>query len=49
MAVPKGHAGLLAYVSDFIGVAKASGLVQQAIDRAGLRGIQVASGKGEKQ
>ena len=29
MAVPKGHAGRLAYVSEFIEEAKASGLVQR--------------------
>ncbi len=42
MAVPKGQAGRLAYISEFIEQAKASGLVQQAIDRAGVRGVQVA-------
>ena len=42
MAVPKGQAGRLAYISEFIEEAKASGLVQQAIARAGLRGVQVA-------
>jgi polar amino acid transport system substrate-binding protein len=42
IAVPKGQAGRLAYVSDFIEEAKASGLVQQAVERAGLRGVQVA-------
>jgi polar amino acid transport system substrate-binding protein len=42
MAVPKGQAGRLAYISEFIEEAKASGLVQQAIERAGLRGVQVA-------
>jgi polar amino acid transport system substrate-binding protein len=40
--VPKGNAGRLAYVSEFIEEAKASGLVQQTIERAGLRGVQVA-------
>jgi len=40
--VPKGHAGRLAYVSEFIEEAKASGLVQQTIERGGLRGVQVA-------
>ena len=34
--VPKGHAGRLAYVSEFIKEAKASGLVQQTIERNGL-------------
>jgi len=42
MAVPKGHAERLAYISDFIEEAKASGLVQRTIERAGLRGVQVA-------
>lgn len=42
MAVPKGQAGRLAYISEFIEEAKASGLVQQAIERAGVRGVQVA-------
>jgi polar amino acid transport system substrate-binding protein len=42
LVVPKGQAGRLAYVSGFIEDAKASGLVQQAIERAGLRGVQVA-------
>lgn len=42
MVVPKGKAGWLAYVSEFVEEAKASGLVQKAIDRAGPRGTQVA-------
>jgi polar amino acid transport system substrate-binding protein len=42
MAVPKGQTGRLAYISDFIEEAKASGLVQRAIERAGVRGVQVA-------
>ena len=44
--VPKGNAGHIAYVSDFIEEAKATGLVKQTIDQANLRGLQVApSGK----
>ena len=43
MAVPKSQAGRLAYISEFIEEAKASGLVQRAIERAGLRGYQVVS------
>jgi hypothetical protein len=35
----------LAYISEFIEQAKASGLVQQAIERAGLPGYKVASAK----
>jgi polar amino acid transport system substrate-binding protein len=42
MATPKGHPGWLAYISDFVEQAKASGLVQQAIEHAGVRGVQVA-------
>jgi polar amino acid transport system substrate-binding protein len=42
MAVPKGQTGLHSYVSEFIENAKASGVVQRAIERAGMRGAQVA-------
>ena len=42
IAVPKEHPGRLAYITDFIEEAKASGLVQQAIEKAGLRGVQIA-------
>jgi polar amino acid transport system substrate-binding protein len=42
MVVPKGQAGRATYLSEFIEEAKASGLVKQAIERAGLRGVQVA-------
>ncbi|HEY6256879.1 MAG TPA: transporter substrate-binding domain-containing protein [Xanthobacteraceae bacterium] len=42
MAVPKDQAGRLDYISAFIEEAKASGLVQRAIERAGERGIEVA-------
>ncbi len=42
IAMPKGQAGRLAYISEFIEEAKASGLVQRAIERAGLRGVRVA-------
>lgn len=40
--VPKGHAGRIAYFSEFIEEAKASGLMKRAIDASGLRGVQVA-------
>ncbi|MEA2907856.1 MAG: polar amino acid transport system substrate-binding protein [Alphaproteobacteria bacterium] len=43
MVVPKGKAGWLAYVTEFVEEAKASGLVQKAIDRAGPRGVTVAT------
>src|SRR5262245_13612472 len=42
VVVPKNQAGRLAYINEFVEEAKASGLVQQAIDRAGPRGVQVA-------
>ena len=40
--VPKGNGGRIAYMSDFIEEAKATGLVKQTIDQANLRGVQVA-------
>jgi polar amino acid transport system substrate-binding protein len=43
MAVAMGQAARLAYISEFIEQAKASGLVQQAIERAGLPGYKVAT------
>ena len=42
IVVPKGNTGRLAFVSEFVEQAKASGLVQRAIERADLRGVQVA-------
>ena len=42
MAVPKDQAGRLAYISEFLEVAKSSGLVQRAIERAGEHGMEVA-------
>ena len=42
MAVAKGHAGRLAYLSAFAEDAKISGLVQRAIERASWSGIRVA-------
>jgi polar amino acid transport system substrate-binding protein len=44
-ALPKGHPGALAYVSDFIEKAKASGLVEKSIESAGLHGVNVAPAK----
>ena len=40
--LPKGNAGRLAYINDFIEEAKASGLVKQIIQRHGLEGVQAA-------
>jgi polar amino acid transport system substrate-binding protein len=42
MAVPKGQAGRLAYISEFVELAKASGLVKSAIEHVGVRGVEVA-------
>ena len=42
MVVPKGQTARLAYITEFIEQAKASGLMQQAIERSGLPGHQVA-------
>ena len=42
VAVPKGKPAALAYVSEFIEEAKASGLVRKALDEMGLKTSQVA-------
>jgi polar amino acid transport system substrate-binding protein len=42
IALPKGRAAGLAYVSGFVADAKASGLVAEAIAHAGLRGVNVS-------
>lgn len=42
MVVPKGKADWLAYANEFVEEAKASGTVQQFIDRGGSRGVTVA-------
>jgi polar amino acid transport system substrate-binding protein len=42
IAIPKGQAGRLAYLNEFVEQAKSLGLVQEAIERANLRGVQVA-------
>ena len=42
MAVPKGQTARLAYIAEFVEEAKASGLVQRAIEGANVRGVQVA-------
>jgi polar amino acid transport system substrate-binding protein len=42
MAVPKDQASRLAYISEFLDAAKSSGLVKQAIERAGEHGMEVA-------
>ncbi len=43
VALPKRRTASVAYVSDFIEQAKASGVVRQAIERAGLHGVRVSS------
>ena len=45
MVVSKNQAARLAYISEFIEQAKSSGLVQQAIEHAGLPGYKVAPTK----
>jgi polar amino acid transport system substrate-binding protein len=45
MVVPTGQTGRLSYISEFIEQAKASGLVQKAIERSGVPGHQVAPAK----
>jgi polar amino acid transport system substrate-binding protein len=42
MVVPKGKAEWLAYINEFVEEAKASGGVQQFIERGGTRGVTVA-------
>jgi polar amino acid transport system substrate-binding protein len=42
VAVPKGHAGWLAYINEFIEDAKASGLVNRMIETLAMQGVQVA-------
>jgi polar amino acid transport system substrate-binding protein len=41
IAVPKGNAGRLAYIKEFLDDLKRSGSLQRVIDDAGLRGIEV--------
>jgi hypothetical protein len=48
MVVPKGKAGWLTYVNEFVEEAKVSGLVQNAIDRIGPRGLTVPPPGDEK-
>jgi polar amino acid transport system substrate-binding protein len=42
IVIAKGNAGRLAYINEFVEEAKASGLVQRAIDRVGPAGARVA-------
>jgi polar amino acid transport system substrate-binding protein len=42
MAVPKGHAGRLAYINEFIEDSKASGLMNQIIETLTMQGVRVA-------
>ncbi len=44
LAVPKGSSDLLRSIDEFMIEAKRSGLVERAIERAGLRGAQMAPG-----
>ncbi len=43
LVVPKGQTARLAYMSEFVEDAKASGVLQRAIDRAGQPGFSVAA------
>lgn len=43
IALPKGRPAALAYVSDFVEQAKASGAVGRAINTSGIRGVRVAA------
>lgn len=49
VVVPKGHPGWLAYVTEFVEDAKASGLVQKVLDRDGTFAFQVAPAGDQKQ
>jgi polar amino acid transport system substrate-binding protein len=42
MVVPKGKADRLAHVNEFVEQAKATGALQQFIERSGTRGVTVA-------
>jgi polar amino acid transport system substrate-binding protein len=42
IAMPKNKPGWLAYISEFVDEAKASGLVQRVIESTGAHGLQVA-------
>jgi polar amino acid transport system substrate-binding protein len=42
IAVRKNQPGRVAYISEFVEEAKATGLVKRAIERAGVRGVEVA-------
>jgi polar amino acid transport system substrate-binding protein len=42
MALRKGQAGRLSYISEFVEEAKTDGLIQRVIERDGLRGFQVS-------
>jgi polar amino acid transport system substrate-binding protein len=44
IAMPKNKPGWLAYISEFVHEAKASGLVQRVINSTGAHGLQVAPG-----
>ena len=41
VALRKGQTGRLAYISEFVEEAKASGMIKLAIERGGLRGFRV--------
>ena len=45
IAVPKGHAGRLAYLTEFLENIKRSGEMQRLVNEAGLRGVEVGDTK----
>jgi polar amino acid transport system substrate-binding protein len=47
LVVRQGQTARLSYLTEFVEQAKASGLIQQAIDRSGLPGHQVAGAKAD--
>jgi len=45
IAVPKGNAGRLSFVTEFLSGMKRSGAMQRLVNEAGLRGVEVAEEK----
>jgi polar amino acid transport system substrate-binding protein len=45
VAVPKGNAGRLSYIGDFLDHMKRSGSLQRLVDGAGLRGVELVAPK----
>jgi len=45
LVIPKGNAGFLAYLGEFVQEAKSSGLVKRTIESSGLKGLQIPAGQ----